>query len=31
VLSEAGFYATWRKTYGADAWSTLELTSGPLT
>jgi TRAP-type transport system periplasmic protein len=31
VLSEAGFYATWRKTYGADAWSTLELTSGSLT
>jgi TRAP-type transport system periplasmic protein len=30
ALSEAGFYASWRKTYGADAWSALEQTSGPL-
>jgi TRAP-type transport system periplasmic protein len=30
ALSEAGFYATWRKSYGADAWSVLEATSGPL-
>lgn len=31
ALSDAGFYADWRKTYGAEAWSTLELTSGSLT
>ena len=30
ALSDAGFYATWRKSYGADAWSVLEATSGPL-
>jgi TRAP-type transport system periplasmic protein len=30
ALSDAGFYATWRTSYGADAWSVLEATSGPL-
>jgi TRAP-type transport system periplasmic protein len=31
ALVKAGFYAQWQKTYGADAWTTLEKYTGKLT
>ncbi|WP_246801668.1 TRAP transporter substrate-binding protein [Bradyrhizobium genosp. L] len=31
ALVKAGFYAQWQKTYGADAWATLEKYTGKLT
>lgn len=30
VLQDKGFYSTWRQTYGADAWKTLERYSGQM-
>jgi len=30
ALRESGFYSKWRETYGAEAWSALESTTGPL-
>jgi TRAP-type transport system periplasmic protein len=31
ALVQAGFYAQWQKTYGAEAWAKLEQYTGPLT